>query len=125
MEHYLKHRAEYPDLAFETRAIKCADGVTRVLMLGPWYWKKLDILLDVDDERTLNDITRICLGLAKRAVDEKDWGFDEAFYELFMYYIYRNYYGYLKYHHNIANEFWNPVYPREDPKSRSHNGNSD
>jgi len=110
MEHYIKHRAEHPDLAFETRAIECADGVTRMLMLGPWYWKKLDILLKVSDGRSLEDITRICIDVAERSLEKSDCSFDEAFYEYFMYYIYRNYYGYLKYRHNVANDFWDKCF---------------
>lgn len=91
----------------------CADGVTRVIMFDAWYWKKLDVILNAEGAHTLDEITRICLDLAQRTLDEKGQDFEEAFYELFMYYIYLNYKGYLQYRHGIANTFWEDVHQRE------------
>lgn len=124
MEHYTEYRANYPDCAFETRPLHCVDGVTRLMMMGPWYWKKLDILLQ-HGVHSLDDITGFCIDHAQHTHDEIGQDFDEAFYELFVYYIYSAYFHYLKYRDNIANDFWRPVTQRESPESRSCEGGSD
>ena len=103
MNLHQNYRAQYPDAVFKTRALHCSDGTTRMISLAVWYWDKLDILLDVDTP-SLDDITGFCLELAHRSVDEEGWEFDHAFYELLMYYIYRNYSEYVQFIHNIAND---------------------
>jgi len=124
MDHYVEYRANYPDCAFETRALHCADGVTRTMMMGPWYWKRLDILLQ-HGVHSLDDITGFCIAHANRAVKEANLNFDKVFYETFVYYIYSAYFHYLKYRDNIANDFWKPVTQRERPEPRSCEGEFD
>lgn len=96
-------RTQYPEVEFEARPLRCADGLTRLLVLAPWYWQKLDFLLKADTP-SLCDITGFCLKLARRSVSEEGWDFDAAFRELLMYYIYRNHQAYVADRHNLAND---------------------
>ena len=97
------YRSQHPDVELETRPLHCADGLTRVVSLSLWFWEKLDLLLKVDDERNINDVTRICLNLAQQEAEEyRD--FDHAFVELLMYYIWRNFKGYCQFHNGYAND---------------------
>lgn len=105
MQHYLDYRRKHPDVDFESRVLECADGVSRMLMLGPWYWKALDVLIN-DAGFTLERTTQYCLDLAHRAVKEQNWNFDHAFTEVTMAYIYTNYEVHMKNTNNIANEYW-------------------
>ena len=98
-----KCREEHPNTTFQTRSLPCADKVTRIVALPLWYWEKLDVLLSVDCNN-LDTITRYCLALADKAVRDEGWEFDTAFRELLMYYIYRNYQGYVAVNHHLAND---------------------
>jgi len=96
-------RAEYPGVTFETRPLYCADGLTRMMVLTPWYWDKLELLLDVDTA-DLQTITQFCLSLAELSVEREGWEHEHAFRELLMYYIYRNYNGFVQVRDQIAND---------------------
>lgn len=98
-------RHDHPDVSLETRSLLCADRVTRLVSMSPWYWETLDELLLVDDW-PISKITGFCLELARRSVDEEGWDHDEAFRELLMYYIYRNWRGFVKVRDNLANDAW-------------------
>ncbi len=111
--HYARYRAAYPDVTFETRVILCADGISRVLTLEDWYWRKLDLITSVDGAASLDEITRICLRTAQQTRDRVGQEFEEAFYELFVCYIWLNYHGYLQYQYGIANRFWPDIHQRE------------
>lgn len=95
-------RKEHPHSAFESRPIALDDGLTHMVVLPSWYWEKLDLLLAVDCN-SLAEITRFCQSLANGAVHDEGWEFQTAFRELFMYYIYRNYQGYLAVSNNLSN----------------------
>lgn len=110
---YPQFRARYPDAVFETRAVRCADETTRVLMMEDWYWRKLDLITSVDGAASLDEITDLCLRIAQQTHERIGQEFEEAFYELFMYYIWLNYHGYLQYRYGIANRFWPDIHQRE------------
>lgn len=103
MENDMDNRNTPSNSPVETKPLTCADGLTRLVALHPWYWEKLDLLLVVDSN-SVDDITRLCLTLADQAVQHEDWALEPAFRELLMYYIYRNYHGYMAVRHNLAND---------------------
>lgn len=98
-------RAQNPTVPFDTRPLLCADGITRVLTMETWYWEKLDVLLQCDDQ-TIDQITAFCLELTGQAVTDEGWDHDEAFRQLLMYYVYRNYRGFVKIRDDLANDAW-------------------
>jgi len=99
-------RAETPDDEFITRPLPCPNGAIHLMTVSQWFWEKLDILLQVNATISQSDIIQFCFTLAERSVTEEGWEFDIAFRELLMYYIYRNYQGYIKLHDNLANDHW-------------------
>lgn len=74
-----------------------------MMALEPWYWERLDLLLEIDLP-SLEAITRFCLTLADLAVQREGWDREDAFREIFKYYIYRNYFGYVKVRDGLAND---------------------
>jgi len=113
MEHYQKHRREYPHCTFETRALPPIDGITRLLTLASWYWDKFDIYTRCDPE-SVEDSTRFCIAYANTLVKRKpELDFDKTMYEVFMYYIHGGYYRLVKHRDNIANDFWMPLLKSE------------
>ncbi len=103
MRSLVELRKEHPNSPFESRPIALDDDLTHMVVLHPWYWDKLDLLLKVDCN-SLADITRFCQSLASRAVHDEGGEFQTAFRELLMYYIYRNVQGYLAVCHNQSND---------------------
>jgi len=103
MTSYRSPKDRCPEARYVSRALACSGGLSRIVVLESWYWDKLEILLAVDTPRE-RDIARFCQHLAERAVVEEGWRFEDAFQELLMYYIYRNYLGYLQVEHGIAND---------------------
>ena len=86
-----------------TRALKCPDGITRVVVLHPKQWQELDTLLVVDTP-SLAQILRFLLRLSEKTVRYDGWEHETAFRELLMYYIHRNHQSYLEVHHQLAND---------------------
>ena len=97
------YRTQYPQTDFQTRPLKCADGITRMVLLTTWYWDKLDLLLEVGTH-SLRYITDLCFDTAHDSAKEEGWDLDHAFHELLMYYIYRNYTEYSNHRRGIAND---------------------
>ena len=98
-------RREYPQADFQTRPLACPDGVQRLLTLDTWYWNKLAFLLE-HDTWSLERITAFCFDLARRSREEEGLDFEDEFQQLLMYYIYRNYRGYVKVRDTLANDAW-------------------
>jgi len=96
-------RNTIPGVELESRALKCADGLTRVMVLQPWYWRKLDLLLEAKVHK-LNFLTRFCLDYAHDEVAAKGCDFDKAFRELFMYAIWKAFNEYAQAQNGHGND---------------------
>ena len=106
MQHYVKHRADCPDAVFETRALPPVDGLTRLLTMESWYWKKMELYINETSE-TIEGITQFCLDFAEYRVTKKpDRDFDNELCQAFMYFIYGGHFRRKKDRENIANDFW-------------------
>lgn len=109
MDLHRYYRIHNPDLEFESRVMPCSDGITRIVCLSLWFWEKLELLLEVDDQRDLEEITCICLKIEQHEL-QQGAEYDHAFVEALMYYIWRNYKGYCQYINGYANDNFDGFY---------------
>jgi len=105
-------RAETPHDEFISRPLPCPDGSIHLMVMPSWFWDKFDLLLQEKFNLNFHDTIEFCFGLAEETVAQAGWDLDIAFRQLLMYYIYRNFCGYMAEQQGLANDNWEDFFNR-------------